>query len=376
MKTTLKLTAASMKMFVRNKQALFFTIVTPIIIITIFGLIGFDRVSKTDIGIVVDNPNQPTAQFVDSLKKIEILNVHEGTMDAENHELGEGNRAVVLLIPPDFIPANPQDMAESKVAQAFINVGQMQQAQVVLSLLNQILNEMTFSITKTPHLFTVQTQEVNVHNLKYIDFLLPGVVALSIMQMAVFSVAFVFADYREKGILKRLVATPLKPYQFVASNVITRLIVAVAQSAILVLVGVFAFNAHVVGSYVLMLLVAILGGIMFLGLGFTISGFAKTVESVPAFANLIIFPMLFLGGSFFPISSMPDWLQYVAKYLPLSYFSDAMRQVMTKAAGISAIQHDLVGMSIWAVVLITFATYSFRLSEKQAVTLHTPRHVS
>ena len=104
---------------------------------------------------------------------------------------------------------------------------------------------------------------------------------------------------------------------------------------------------------------------MFLGLGFTVSGLSKTVESVPAFANLIVFPMLFLGGTFFPISNMPGWLQAFAKYLPLTYFSTGLRDVMTKNAGFGDIGWNLLAMTIWSIILITAATITFRFQEKE-----------
>jgi ABC-2 type transport system permease protein len=105
---------------------------------------------------------------------------------------------------------------------------------------------------------------------------------------------------------------------------------------------------------------------MFLGLGFTVSGLSKTVESVPAIANLIVFPMLFLGGTFFPISNMPGWLQGIAKVLPLTYFSTGLRDVMTKAAGFGDIKWDLLAMAIWSVVLIGLATVTFSFQEKES----------
>jgi ABC-2 type transport system permease protein len=85
--------------------------------------------------------------------------------------------------------------------------------------------------------------------LRYIEFLLPGLIALSVMQMSVFSVAFVFTQYKEKGVLKRLLATPMKPLQFVAANAITRLIVSVVQAAIFIVMGILLFKVHIIGSY-------------------------------------------------------------------------------------------------------------------------------
>jgi ABC-type multidrug transport system permease subunit len=128
---------------------------------------------------------------------------------------------------------------------------------------------------------SVKQEEINAHNLRYIEFLLPGLIALSIMQMAVFSVAFVFTQYKEKGVLKRLLATPMRPIHFVLSNAITRLLVSIAQAAIFIVLGLVLFGVHVVGSYLLLALAVILGAFMFLGLGFTISGLAKTTDTVP-----------------------------------------------------------------------------------------------
>jgi ABC-2 type transport system permease protein len=214
-------------------------------------------------------------------------------------------------------------------------------------------------------LVTLSVDEINAHNLKYIDFLLPGLIALSVMQLAVFSVAFVFVDFKEKGILKRVLATPVKPYQFVTANIITRLLVAVVQALFFILVGVIFFKVHVIGSYLYILVTVILGALMFLGLGFTISGLSKTTESVPALANLVVFPMLFLGGTFFPIDSMPTWLQYISKVLPLTYFSTALRDIMTKGAGFKDIYINILIMLVWSLVLVTLAVMTFSFEEKR-----------
>lgn len=355
MSTTIPLTITALKMFLRNRQALFFTLFTPLMIMLIFGAIGFNTAPKIDLGIVADAPDQATQTLIGQLKQIPTFTITAGTESDERAALTNGDRAAVLLLPSQLYPA----MGSTQSVTVLINEGQQQQAAAAVDILTQLFDKLTFATLHAPTIFQVQTQTINANNLRYIDFLLPGIVALAIMQMSIFSVAFVFADYREKGILKRLLATPMRPYQFVAANVFTRLLVAIAQAAILIAVGVLLFQSKVVGSYWLILLITFLGAIMFLGMGFTISGLAKTVESVPAIANLVVFPMLFLGGTFFPISSMPGWLQIVAKYLPLTHFSDAMRQVMTKGAGVTAIGSDLIWMAAWAIVLVVLAQWTF-----------------
>ncbi|MGE5297949.1 MAG: ABC transporter permease [Acidobacteriaceae bacterium] len=354
-------------MFVRNRQALFFTLFMPIIIMGVFGLIGFDKPQKINVGIAVNAPpTQGTKNFIDQLNQVSAFNISTGTESQERTAIDKGDRSAVFLVPWDLIPENPATLGQSpsKIT-VLTNAGQQQQASTAVTVMSQILDKATLSISKAPNLFTLNTEAVNSRNLTYFDFLLPGVVALAIMQMSVFSVAFVFADYKEKGVLKRLLATPMKPYQFVTANIITRLMVAVVQAGILIAVGVLLFHAHVFGSYWLVLLCALLGGIMFLGLGFTISGLANTVESVPAIANLVVFPMLFLGGTFFPLTSMPDWLQHIVKYMPLTYLSHSIRTVMTEGAGISVIRSDLLWMLAWAAVLLILAVFTFRFEERR-----------
>lgn len=341
-------------MFLRNRQALFFTLFMPLFIMLIFGYIGFDKPSTIDVGLVANAPSGPSLQLMEQIKKFPNLTVHEGTLSDEQAQLNEGNRSLVL------------DIEDSQPIIAYVNASKAGEAQTVISILNQFISSATLQAAHVSPFLTIETREVNAHNLRYIEFLLPGLIALSVMQMSVFSVAFVFTQYKEKGILKRLLATPMKPIQFVAANAITRLIVSVLQAAIFIALGVLLFKVHMVGSYPLLALCVVLGALMFLGLGFTISGFAKTTDAVPVFANLVVFPMMFLGGTFFAISNMPGWLQVIAKFLPLTYFSTSVRDIMTKGAGLADVWPNILGMVVWAVILITLATITFRFQEKES----------
>jgi ABC-type multidrug transport system permease subunit len=96
-----------------------------------------------------------------------------------------------------------------------------------------------------------------------------------------------------------------------------------------------------------------------------LSGLSKSIETVPLLANIVVFPMLFLGNVFFAGSSMPPWLRAFADYLPLTFFSGALRGVTTDGLGIADIKHDLIGMAVWAVILISLATNAFRFQDKE-----------
>lgn len=365
--TLWQLTIASIKMFVRNRQALFFTFFTPLLIIVIFGAIGFDRTPTINVGLALEGSINPaTQQFINELQKIPLLKLSYGSEATQRKALEAGNRSVVIILTNN--PFNEKSgTAQASTLTILQNAGDAQ-AGTAVSVISQFLDKTSLAINHTPSLVNLDVEEINSNNLKYIDFLLPGLIAMSVMQLSVFSVAFVFVEYKEKGILKRVVATPVRPWQFVAANIITRLIVAVVQALFFVVVGILLFKVHIVGgflSYIWILICVILGAIMFLGLGFTISGLSKTTESVPALANLVVFPMLFLGGVFFAIDNMPVWLQYISKILPLTYFSTALRDIMNKGAGFGDIYSNLLIMLVWSIILVFLAVLTFSFEEKR-----------
>ncbi len=363
MKSFLALLKSSARIFVRSKQALFFSLFMPLVIMVIFGLIGFDKPQTYSVGLVASSPQPQTQQFIASLKNITVLDIHEGSLSDERGALEEGDRVLVLVVPSDFIDSAAQ---RPQVLTVYVNESQPAQSQALLSILNQYLDKTSLAMARVQPFFSIKKEAIDARDVSYIDYLLPGLISMAVMQMSVFSVAFLFVQYKEKGVLKRLAATPMRPVEFVTANAIVRLVMSVVQTVIFIIVGILMLDAHVVGSYWLVLLSVLLGALMFLGLGFTISGIASTVESVPAMANLIVFPMLFLGGTFFPITGMPDWIQSIAKLLPLSFFGDALREVMTKDASFASIWGDLFGMTVWSILLVTSAIYSFGFQERES----------
>jgi ABC-2 type transport system permease protein len=360
------LTAASLKMFLRNRQALFFSLFMPLLILFIFGSIDFGRDAPVHIGIALHNPSPATTAMIDHVKSAKSLAVSTGTLDAELAALREGSRAAVIDLPDN--PLAPTTApATAPAIQVYVNAGRPIESATALAVLNQFADKAALAAAGAKPLFTFSTQDVSARNFRYIDFLLPGIMAMAIMQMSVFSVAFVFARYKEQGILKRLMATPLRPSQFVTANILTRLLMSVAQAAIFLAVGVGWFHVHVFGSWPLLAAAIVLGALMFLGLGFTISGLSKTTETVPVLSNILVFPMLFIGNVFFSISNMAPWLQAIAKFLPLTYFASALRAIINGDAAAGELQRDFVGMAVWAVVLVTLATITFRIQDKEAL---------
>ncbi|MGA2233391.1 MAG: ABC transporter permease [Tepidisphaeraceae bacterium] len=359
---TYMLTLASMKMFLRNRQALFFSLFMPLLILFIFGSMDSSGPGRISLGLVTHSPTPQTTAFLKQIHAFKVFTIDEGTLDSELTALGTGNRTAVLDVPDDLLSAPAGDPPQLTL---YANEGRPQEASEAVSILDQFADKAALAAAHAPALFTIKQQSITAHNFRYIEFLLPGVIAMAVMQMSVFSVSFVFAQYREKGVLKRLMATPMRPSQFVTANILTRLVMSAAQASIFIVAGVVCFHVHIQGAIWLLALCVVLGALMFLGLGFTISGLSKSVETVPVLGNIIVFPMLFMGNVFFAASNLPAWLQPIADNLPLTFLAKGLRGVMTDGAGAAQIERSLAGMLIWAVLLITAATVTFRFQDKE-----------
>jgi ABC-2 type transport system permease protein len=125
-------------------------------------------------------------------------------------------------------------------------------------------------------------------------------------------------------------------------------------------VGIYFFKLQVAGSMPLVYFLALLGGVVFLTMGFAVSGFATTQNTVMAVANLIMMPQMFLSGVFFPREALPELMQKITAFFPLTYLSDGMRQVMINGATLYQVRWDLVGLLVWALVVFIAASKFFR----------------
>jgi len=196
----------------------------------------------------------------------------------------------------------------------------------------------------------------------YFEYVLPALLAIGLMNFAMVGTAASVARYRELKILKRIVVTPLPPSRFIAGQVGARLVLAAVQTAIIMVVGLLV-GGTLGSSWPLLFVVSTLGNLIFLSLGLAIAGRVGSVDAANNFAGLATTPLMFLSGSFFPIESMPGWLQPLADLLPLTPLIDSMRAIALQGAGITDIGSELALIGAWIVVGLGLARMTFRFSE-------------
>jgi ABC-2 type transport system permease protein len=195
-------------------------------------------------------------------------------------------------------------------------------------------------------------------------WLIPGIAAMAIMQTGLFTVVFSLVRFKSQGVLRRLKATPIGAAHFLAGQLTTKAIVVVIQTYVLIIVGAVALGVSVntgrLGAWFDLTILALLGGALFIAMGLAISGWAKSEETAAPMANVISMPMMFLSGVFFPLSVMPEWLTRWSQYLPLTYLADGMRAITVEGATVITLGNELIGLTVWIIVVFAIATKTFR----------------
>lgn len=197
----------------------------------------------------------------------------------------------------------------------------------------------------------------------YSNFVLPGIVAMTIMQGGIYSLAYWMVDLKARGITKRLLATPLKQWQLVLSLVCARLVIVLAQAIILTLLGKLVFGAHFAGNVISSLVLIIFGGAIFLLVGLLIANYASSYDAAAPITSAVGLPLTFLSNIFYPLSVLPEALQKIAKVLPITYLADGLRQAYLYPFNFAAIGKDIFFLFLWLIALLVVTISVFRLKE-------------
>lgn len=352
-----KLFVASLKMLYRNKQALFWALAFPIIFAVVFGLFDFDQAPEVRIAMVADEGSPVTPALSAGLDGVESFDVERRSdLETAKRDLSGGEVDVVVSIP-----------AASTSVEVFYSAANFTTNQFALTTIQRIVDGVNLRAAGVSQpMVTVEERAVQAKTVRYYDFLLPGLVAMGVMTFSIMGMAATLARFREQRILKRILATPLRPVRFVAAQVGARLVLALVQVALILAVGVYIFDGHVYGNVLWIFVLATFANLIFLNLGFAVAGRAKDVDSSQGIANSVALPMMFLSGTFFPTETLPEVMQWVVKLLPLTPLLEAMRKVAIDAESITATGPQLLQLSGWVVVSFLLAWRMFRFSETRA----------
>jgi ABC-2 type transport system permease protein len=361
MRQILGYTVMLLRAYTRDRTALFFGFLFPLLFMVLFGVLNFGGSVRVNLGVVDEAKNDQSASFIATLGKIETLKVTTGDRDAQLAKLTAGDLELVLLIPANFrmAPATPGSSVPTLTL--YENSAEPEARAIGRAILNSVIDQLSFAVTQTAPVVSLKSEEVTGRNLKYVDFLTPGILGMTIMQLGISSVAFAFVAERTRGVIRRIMATPIPRRNYIAAHVLQRLILAVVQVLILLGVAVLAFKVTVVGGLGSLLAVAVLGAVVFLCLGFAVTGLLTTENQAAVATQIVTLPQMFLSGVFFSRDAVPAFLKPIADYLPLTFLNDALRAIATTGASLADVSGQILGLAVWAVVSFVLAYRLFRL---------------
>jgi len=194
----------------------------------------------------------------------------------------------------------------------------------------------------------------------YFEFVAPGVIAMIVMTAVLTGLAASVSRENEQGTLDGVIIAPVSRLAIILGKAVAQSIRGLIQGMIVMILAIFIFNVTIHGNFLLVILLLILGIFSFVGLGILVSAFASEQETATQLLFMFQFPMLFLSGVFFPIQQMPEFMQKISSFLPLTYAVEALRKIMILGAGIQEISSELIILFSFGIITLTIAVPLFR----------------
>ncbi|MFZ3590752.1 ABC transporter permease [Bacillus sp. DJP31] len=362
MRAYLQLTLAQLRIFSRNKQVLFFTLLFPIILMLALGtFVGGGNNLSLSIAIVNDDQSETSIQLEELFKKNEGITVtYYDSVEEGKSAVKNGDVPLLLEIPKGYGSETETEDEAPYPLPVYYNETNLAAAELGLTVVNGIIDQYSKDLVSYEPTITIESFGIEAKTIRYVDFLVPGIVAMMIMSNNMNGVAGQIAAWRERGILRRMQGTTLKASTFIAAQITARLFLNGSQALLVLLIANLVFDIDVAGSWLALIFFVVLGTLAFMSLGFIIAGIAKNPESAGPIAGFVTFPMLFLGGVFFPISNMPEFLQPFVKILPIAHLSSALRETMNIGTPFLALGFETLILSAWLIGGFAIASYVFK----------------
>lgn len=352
----------NLKRLFRDRLALFFTFLFPLIFLFVFGSLSHNNSVSLNVAVINRSNSAIAKTLTTELGKDKTIKVNKTITNFSdaNTAMSRGEIDATIELPPNFGEVKGSQAYPSGQAIVHFTGNNEQAAQTLTSVLQadfQKINEHFVTIQKP---FTVASKESNEHSLSAFDYTFTGLLGFAILGAGIFGPMNVFPELKKMGILRRLHTTPLRVWQYFLANMLGNAVTGLMSVFVMFAVAVAVFNLHVVGNLLEFAIFLVFGIVMILGIGLALGGWAKNERQAAPLGNIIVFPMMFLTGVFFPRFLMPEWLQNVTTYVPLTPVIDGARMILTEGKHLVDLGPQLGIMAIWLVIVYAIAFRVFR----------------
>ncbi|GAB1509858.1 ABC transporter permease [Actinophytocola sp. KF-1] len=338
------LASAMVKIFYRDKATLFFTFVFPLMFLVVFGLLFRDAgASKTEIGIVGDGPVIAALEQTGALELTRYDSVDEAVRRVRDGDL------------PAMVAQDGDDVT-FRFAQS-----DQTQASVVGGIVTGVVSHVNQAATGQQPRYVLDAANVEDSSLKPIQYITPGIMSWGVAVTAVFGAALTLVSWRKKQVLRRIRLAPVAATTVLSARVVVTFGVAIVQALVFIGVGLLpVFGLKLTGTWWLAIPVFLLGILAFFAIGMLVGAFCKTEEAATGAANIVVLPMAFLSGTFFPIDQAPPWMRSVSNVFPLRHMNDGIMDFLVRGQGPSALVVPCLVLAGFVLVVGTIAAKVFQ----------------
>jgi len=341
-----QLVLARLREFYREPEAVFWVYGFPILMVVALGIAFRNKpVTEIPVDVVANSPAaDPVIEKLRNTPRFKV-EVKDPATCLQRWRTGKTDAVIEVLDPPGPRYRCLYDPNRTESVMAYYAV--------------QVALEPEPARSGSP---AVQGKELDEPGSRYIDFLVPGLLGMSLMGGGLWGVGYVIVDMRIRKLLKRFLATPMKKRHFLAAIMISRLAFMIPEVVVLLLFSWLVFGVVIQGSLAAVLVLILLGAFTFAGIGLLVASRARTMESVSGLMNLVMLPMWMLSGIFFSAERFPDVAQPFIKALPLTPLIDALRAVMQEGESLASQLPRLGILAAWAAGTFVLALRWFRWS--------------
>lgn len=334
-----ELTLARLREFAREPEALFWSFVFPIVMSVAMAIAFPARGSQpVRVGLPPGAASEPLRTTLASSRDVTVREVPPGE---ELRQLREGD--VHVIVHPGHPPTYQfdPDREESRIGRL-------------------VVDDVLKRAAGRSDPWQAHEDAVAIPGSRYVDWLIPGIMALGIMNNGMWSIGFMTVQARLRKLLKRLAASPMKKRDYLLAQMCARLLFLAPEAIVPLAFGALAFGMPIRGSVFSIALVSLLGAVAFGCVGLLLGSRVRTLEAISGLMNLTTVPMWVLSGVFFSSSNFPEVVQPLIHALPLTAFVDAMRAVVLEGATLTAIRMELLTLALWGIVTFTIGLRIFK----------------
>ena len=349
--------------YFRSRTALFFSILFPLVLLFIFGnLYGGSGGTSFNVA-VIDQAHTPfSEQFATRLGKLSVFKVKPASSlaDAEAQMQQKSSFDGIIVLPPGFgTPAGVKNLPSGQ-AVVYYDPANASTGTTIESVMSGILEGVNASLINVQPPISVGLKSTGAAGLTGFDYAFTGLIGFSLLGIGVFGPINTLPALKKTGALQRFRTTPLTSLQFVLAYMISSLSAGAVSILVQFLMAVKFFHFHLHGNLILFAIYALFGAVLIFGFGMAVGGWANDEKQSAPLGQLVSLPMMFLSGVFFPRFLMPEWLQRVTTFIPLSPVIDGLRMIATQNKNFFELGPELGLMFAWLIVIYTLAFRLFR----------------